>query len=184
MEAFFMFFQYKMQYLVVSKKKNPLLLLGWDWKIRPWRSPFVITRQASWCQSVIFWTDFSIHTLTLMMDFYMLFWFIFVSFQRDWILTLSLLFTTKNVFCHLLLYFWKFKKCVDPDLTVNMEQSDLCLYCLPQLYSCKSKLVFYQSVKLLQTLIADDIFSCVGCQLVLKDFFPWGCGFYLKSKPF
>ena len=48
LEAFFMFFQYKMRYLVVSKKKNPLFLWGWDRKIRPSQSPFVITRQASW----------------------------------------------------------------------------------------------------------------------------------------
>ena len=33
----------------------------WEWyrKIRPSRSPIVITRQASWCQSVIIGTDFS-----------------------------------------------------------------------------------------------------------------------------
>ena len=57
---FFMFFQYKMRYLVVSKKKNPLFVWEWNRKIRPSRSPFVITRQASWCQSVILGTDFSI----------------------------------------------------------------------------------------------------------------------------
>ena len=73
---------------------------GWDRKIRSSRSPFAITRQASWCQSVILGTDFSIPlspswwiltvsaslvmpigdprdgffypTLTLMMDFYSL----------------------------------------------------------------------------------------------------------------
>ena len=33
---------------------------GWDRKICPSWSPFVITRQASWCQTVILWTDFSI----------------------------------------------------------------------------------------------------------------------------
>ena len=54
------FFQYKMRYLVVSKKKNPLFVWGWDRKIRPSWSPFVITWQASWCQSVILGTDFSI----------------------------------------------------------------------------------------------------------------------------
>ena len=34
-----MFFQYKMRYLVVSKKKNPLFMWGWDRKIRPLWSP-------------------------------------------------------------------------------------------------------------------------------------------------
>ena len=43
--------------LSVSKKKNTLFVWGWDRKIHPSWSPFVITQQASWCQSV---TDFSI----------------------------------------------------------------------------------------------------------------------------
>ena len=61
LEAFFMFFQYKMQYLVVSRKKNPLFMWGWDRKIHPSRPPFVITWQAaSWCQTVILGTDFPI----------------------------------------------------------------------------------------------------------------------------
>ena len=29
----------------------------WDRKVRPMWSPFVITRQASWCHTVILWTD-------------------------------------------------------------------------------------------------------------------------------
>ena len=33
---------------------------GEDRKIRPSGSPYVITRQASWCQTVILGTDFSI----------------------------------------------------------------------------------------------------------------------------
>ena len=37
LEVFFMFFQYKMQYLVVNKKKNPLFEWGWDRKIHPSR---------------------------------------------------------------------------------------------------------------------------------------------------
>ena len=41
------FFQYKMRYLVVNKKKNPLFVWGWDSKICPLWSLFVITRQAS-----------------------------------------------------------------------------------------------------------------------------------------
>ena len=60
LEIFFMFFQYIMRYLVVSKKKNPLFVWGWDRNICPSWSLFVITRQASWCQLVILWTDFSI----------------------------------------------------------------------------------------------------------------------------
>ena len=52
-----------MRYLVVSKKKNPLFVWGWDRKIRPSWSPFVITQHASWCQSVILGTDFSIPPL-------------------------------------------------------------------------------------------------------------------------
>ena len=50
-------------YLVVCKKKNPLFMWGLDRKICPSRSPFVITRQASWCQTVILRTDFSITPL-------------------------------------------------------------------------------------------------------------------------
>ena len=53
------YFQDKMRYLVVSKKKNPLFVWGWDRKISCSQSPFVITRQSSWCRSVIFGTDFS-----------------------------------------------------------------------------------------------------------------------------
>ena len=60
LEAFFMAFPYKMWYLVVSKKNNPLFVWGWDRKIRPSRSQIVITRQSSWCQSVILRTDFPI----------------------------------------------------------------------------------------------------------------------------
>ena len=60
LEAFFMFFQYKMRYLVVSQKKSPLFVWGWDRKICFSWSPFGINRQASWCQSVILGTDFSI----------------------------------------------------------------------------------------------------------------------------
>ena len=44
LEAFFMYFQHKMRYLVVSKRKNPLFVWGWDRKIRPSRSPFVTIR--------------------------------------------------------------------------------------------------------------------------------------------
>ena len=47
LEVFFTFFQYKKRYLMVSEKKNPLFVWGWDRKIRPSRSLFVITRQAS-----------------------------------------------------------------------------------------------------------------------------------------
>ena len=50
----------KMRYLVVSKKNNTLVVLGWDRKISSSWSPFVITQQASWCQSVILLTDFFI----------------------------------------------------------------------------------------------------------------------------
>ena len=61
LEAFFMFFfQFEMRYLVVSKKKNPLFVWGWDRKIRPSRSPFVITPQASCSQTVILGKDFFI----------------------------------------------------------------------------------------------------------------------------
>ena len=44
----------------VSKKNNPLFMWGWDRKICPTWSPFVITQQALWCQSMILGTDFSI----------------------------------------------------------------------------------------------------------------------------
>ena len=60
LEVLYTFFQYKMRYLVVSKKKNPLFMWEWDRKFCPSRSPFVITRQASWCQWMILGTDFSI----------------------------------------------------------------------------------------------------------------------------
>ena len=48
-----------MQYLVVSKKNNPLFVWGWDRKIRPLQSPIGITQQALWCQLVILRMDFS-----------------------------------------------------------------------------------------------------------------------------
>ena len=57
---FLQVFPISMMYLVVSRKKNPLFMWGWDRKIRPLRSPIVITQQTSWCQSVILVTDFSI----------------------------------------------------------------------------------------------------------------------------
>ena len=90
---FHVFFSIKLRYLVVSKKKNPLFVWGWDIKTLPSWSPFVITRQpsddkrwsrgtyfsipssheswsefvitrqGSWCQSVILVTDFSITLL-------------------------------------------------------------------------------------------------------------------------
>ena len=60
LEAFVMFFPYKILYLVVRRKNNPLFVWGWDRIIRPSRSMFVITRQAIWCQSVILGTGFSI----------------------------------------------------------------------------------------------------------------------------
>ena len=53
-------FHHKMRNLMVSKKKNPLFVRGWDIKIHHSGSPFVITWQASWCQTVILGTDFSI----------------------------------------------------------------------------------------------------------------------------
>ena len=43
----------KIWYLMVSKKKSVLFVWGWNIKICPLGSPFVITRQASWCQTVI-----------------------------------------------------------------------------------------------------------------------------------
>ena len=36
-----------------NKKKNAWIVWWWDGKIRPLGSPFVITRQASWCQTVV-----------------------------------------------------------------------------------------------------------------------------------
>ena len=42
LKAFFTFLQYKMLYLVVSKKSNTLFAWGLDRKIRPSRLPFVI----------------------------------------------------------------------------------------------------------------------------------------------
>ena len=54
------FFNMKIQYLIVSKKNNPLVVWGWDRKPRPSASPFVMTRQASECQTVILGRDFPI----------------------------------------------------------------------------------------------------------------------------
>ena len=45
---------------MVSKKKNPSFVWGCDRKSRPSWSPFVITGQALWCESVILRMDFSI----------------------------------------------------------------------------------------------------------------------------
>ena len=45
---------------MVSKKKNPLFVLGWDRKICRYGSPFVITGQVLQYQTMIFGTDFSI----------------------------------------------------------------------------------------------------------------------------
>ena len=56
-------FPIKMRCLVLTKKKNPLFMWGWDRKIHLSQSPFVITRQASWCQSVILMTVFFIPPL-------------------------------------------------------------------------------------------------------------------------
>ena len=36
------FFKHKMRNLMVSKKKNPLFVRGWDLKIRPSRSPLIL----------------------------------------------------------------------------------------------------------------------------------------------
>ena len=49
-------------------KKNPLFVLGQDRNIRPSGSPFVITRQVSWCQTAILGMEFFYPTLTLMID--------------------------------------------------------------------------------------------------------------------
>ena len=46
--------------LVENKENNPLFVWGLDIKVRPSLSQFVIPRQASWCKSMILWTDFSI----------------------------------------------------------------------------------------------------------------------------
>ena len=73
MEAFFMFIHSKMRYLVVSKKRNPLFMWGWDRKIRPLRPPFVITWQASLSPTLIFGMFFFYPTLTLMMDSWIFF---------------------------------------------------------------------------------------------------------------
>ena len=62
LEALFMFFQYKMWYLMVRKKKNSLFMWGWDRKISPLWLPFVISQQAWWCQLVILRMGFSIPT--------------------------------------------------------------------------------------------------------------------------
>ena len=43
-----------------EQEKKPLFTRGPDRKIRPSRLPFVITRQASWCQMVILRMEFSI----------------------------------------------------------------------------------------------------------------------------
>ena len=60
-ERFFhVFLKIKLRYLVVCKKNNSLFVWGWDRKICPSWSPFVTTRQASWCQSMVLGTDFSI----------------------------------------------------------------------------------------------------------------------------
>ena len=54
---------------MVSKKKNPLFVWGWDGKICPSESQFVITLQASWCQTAILAMDFSVHP-SLVIDAY------------------------------------------------------------------------------------------------------------------
>ena len=59
LEAFFKFSNIN-DLLSGEQEKNPLFLWGWDRKIRPLQSPIVITRQASWCQTAILGTDFSI----------------------------------------------------------------------------------------------------------------------------
>ena len=60
LEDFFVVFKYKMWYLLLGKKKNPLFVWVWDRKICPSWLPFVITGQALWSQSVILGTVFSI----------------------------------------------------------------------------------------------------------------------------
>ena len=50
---------------MVSKKKNQLFVLGWDRKIHLSESPFVvISRLASWCQTVMLKMGFLSHTHT------------------------------------------------------------------------------------------------------------------------
>ena len=66
LEVFYIFF-FNIKwgiYVVVSEKKNPLFVWGWDRKIRPSGSPFVITRQASWCQTLILGRIFLSHPHT------------------------------------------------------------------------------------------------------------------------
>ena len=58
------FFNMKTRYLMVSKKNSPLFVWGWDGKIRPLGSTFVITRQVSWCQTVILGRIFLSHPHT------------------------------------------------------------------------------------------------------------------------
>ena len=58
-EHFGAYFKLKMQKLMVSRKNNSLFVWAWDRKICPLGSQFVITRQTSWCQMVIFETDYS-----------------------------------------------------------------------------------------------------------------------------
>ena len=60
----------KMWYLMVSKKKYPLVMWGWDRKICPRGSLFEITRKASWCQTMILGTDFHIsHSYCILIIF-------------------------------------------------------------------------------------------------------------------
>ena len=68
LEVFFMFYLYKIKYLVVSKKNNPLIV--WGRKIHPSGSPFVITGQVSWFQMSDLPDGFFYPTLTLMIDSY------------------------------------------------------------------------------------------------------------------
>ena len=58
------FFKHKMRNLMVSKKKTPLFVWEGDRKIHPSRFPIVITRQASWSQTVVLGTDFLSHPHT------------------------------------------------------------------------------------------------------------------------
>ena len=58
LKPFACFSNIKMQYLIVIKKKNPVFVWRWDRKISLSQSPFVSTRQASWCQTVILMMDF------------------------------------------------------------------------------------------------------------------------------
>ena len=62
-----------MRNLVLTKKKNPLFVWGWDRKICPSRLPIIITWHALWCQLVILWTelmDTYITTYMLVLDWY------------------------------------------------------------------------------------------------------------------